>query len=266
MKQILVNLLNNAVKFTPQGGALGLEMNNDPDTGMVRFIVWDTGIGIAEEDISRIFQPFVQLDPSLTRKYEGSGLGLALVRHLVEMHGGTVAVESVIGEGSRFTISLPWHAPAPATHDEETSSHLPDAELPEVTHMRPSDSPMILIAEDNVINRQAICDLLASEGYATIQAQDGVTAIITARQRRPDLILMDIQMPGMDGLEATQRIRADADLHDIPIIAVTALAMHGDRERCLEAGANAYISKPMDAQELLDAIESILKHSPKHGP
>jgi signal transduction histidine kinase/CheY-like chemotaxis protein len=267
VKQILVNLLSNAVKFTPEGGEIGLEIEGDPEAHVVHFTVWDTGIGIAKEDVKRLFQPFVQLDTSLSREHGGTGLGLALVHRMTELHGGGVMVESEPGRGSRFTVSLPWDEDAMDTgieHDVALKSPPPsldydlsDGDLSDAMDAE-SKSSLILLAEDNPVGRQALVDFLEGQGYRVAVAQDGATALRIARQQSPDLILMDIQMPGIDGLEATRRVRADASLHDIPIIALTALAMPGDRERCLEAGANAYLSKPFGLNRLLTTIEAQL--------
>jgi signal transduction histidine kinase/CheY-like chemotaxis protein len=267
LKQILVNLLGNAVKFTPEGGEIGLEVTGDAPEHKIHFTVWDTGIGIAQEEIGRLFQPFVQLDSSLSREHAGTGLGLSLVRRLAEAHGGSVSVESEVGKGSRFTVSLPWQAVA----DEETrrqgdrETRRRGARLP----LSPSPPPpvTVLLVEDSEANVETMSAYLEASGYRVVVAWDGAEAIERARQERPDVILMDVQMPGMNGLEATRRIRADTDpstglstgLAGIPIIALTALVMPGDRERCLEAGANAYLSKPVTMDELLDAVESQLK-------
>ncbi len=268
VKQILVNLLSNAVKFTPEGGEIGLEIGGDREAHVVHFTVWDTGIGIADEDVKRLFQPFVQLDTSLSREHGGTGLGLALVHRMTELHGGGVVVESEPGRGSRFTVSLPWDEDATDTeieHDVVLKSSSPsldhnpsDSDLSDAMNTEPK-RPLILLAEDNPVGRQALVDFLEGQGYRVAVAQDGATLLRMARRHPPDLILMDIQMPGMDGLEATRRVRADASLHDSPIIALTALAMPGDRERCLEAGANAYLSKPFGLNHLLTTIESQLQ-------
>jgi CheY-like chemotaxis protein len=262
LKQILVNLLSNAVKFTPNGGEVGLEVKGDAEKSVVRFIVWDTGIGIAEEDMVRLFQPFVQLDSRLSREYSGTGLGLSLVYRLTEMHGGSVSVESQAGQGSRFIISLPWRKP-----ENLSRTHLFDGEKPEITlqtsepefeisNRKPS---MVLLAEDNQANIDTMSNYLSSKGYQIILARNGAEAIARAEADHPDIILMDIQLPQVDGLEATRRLRANPDLAAIPIIALTALAMPGDRERCLAAGANDYLSKPIGLKLLAETIETQLK-------
>ncbi|MBN2389314.1 MAG: response regulator [Anaerolineae bacterium] len=262
VRQMLNHLLQNAIKFTPNGGAIGLEVHNDTITQMVHFSVWDTGIGIDTRYLPQLFQPFSQLQTNLNREYEGSGLGLALVHYLAELHGGSVAVESQVGKGSRFTISLPWNMlPIQAKVDET-----PVVPLMATKPSKTSRQPLILVAEDNAMNSKVLCHMLNMAGYSTVVAEDGATAIEMTRKHHPDLVLMDIQMPGMNGLEATRRIRADEELHDTPIIAVTALTMPGDRERGLEAGVNHYISKPMDMQQLLRLIADILHSRPGRQP
>jgi signal transduction histidine kinase/CheY-like chemotaxis protein len=280
LKQILVNLLNNSVKFTPEGGMIGLEVRGDAEHQMVRLTVWDTGIGISPQDLGRLFQPFVQLDGSLSRQYAGTGLGLALVYRMVEMHGGSVTVESEVGKGSRFTVSLPWREDEgkanvwrPVKSAEQPSQEMgreprlapcaPIASLGTTplgttrNHARQADGgPVtVLLAEDSETNINTVSEYLTIKGYQVVVARNGAEAIERARETRPAVIVMDIQMPGMDGLEATRRVRADADLNKIPIIAMTALTMPGDRERCLEAGANEYVGKPISLKDLVRMIE-----------
>ena len=282
LKQILVNLLSNAVKFTPVGGQIGLDVKGDAQEKVVHFIVWDTGIGISPEDLAQLFQPFVQLDSSLARQHTGSGLGLSLVRHLTALHGGSVRAESERGQGSRFTVSLPWK-----THDDSipvTPATLPAAALeeglPASPHPEagppPSAAPSsippaqpkatILLAEDNEENIDTISEYLQFKGYQVIVARDGIEALARAQETRPDLILMDVQMPEMDGLETISRIRADAELAAVPIIALTALAMPGDQGRCLDAGANQYLSKPVRLTRLADIIAAQLKQRADDKP
>jgi signal transduction histidine kinase len=257
LKQILVNLLSNAVKFTPEGGEIGLQVEDDSANDMMHFIVWDTGIGIADTDVGRLFQPFVQVDSSLSRRYQGTGLGLALVRRLTEMHGGHVSVESKVGAGSRFTVSLPRRLGETehAEPQEPGAVDAPTVARPQLTHC------LVLLAEDDETNIRVVQDYLEAKGCRVMVAHDGFEAVARAQQQRPDLILMDIQMPNMDGLEATRRLRAGVHTADIPIIALTALAMEGDRERCLEAGADAYLSKPVRLRELADMVETYSSRS-----
>jgi PAS domain S-box-containing protein len=262
LKQILVNLLSNAVKFTPEGGAVGLEVAGDPELKRVRFTVWDTGVGIAPADQARLFQPFVQLDSRLSRQYAGTGLGLALVRRLTELHGGRVTVESAPGQGSRFTAILPWQpaaSPAPAAPSTEP---LP-ADPMRIAGSARRDKPVVLLAEDDEANVMVMTAWLAPQGYHIEVAANGNEAVARARQLRPALILMDVQMPGMDGLEATARIRAEPELASIPIIMLTAMAMSGDREHCLAAGADDYLSKPLDMKQLVAAMENHLARRKK---
>jgi len=259
LKQILVNLLSNAIKFTPSGGQVGLEIRGDADKEVIRFTVWDTGIGIAPADLKKLFQPFVQIDSSsLTRHQEGTGLGLSLVSRLTELHNGGISVESEVGVGSRFTVLLPW---SPAI-EVETSAPINEPALRNRLVQRElqptASSPLLLIADDNEKNISMLLDFLQAQGYRIALAQNGHEAIEQARIERPDLILMDVHMPGMDGLEATRRLRADKSLRQVPIIATTALAMPNDRERCLNAGANDYISKPIRLITLINTIETYL--------
>jgi PAS domain S-box-containing protein len=394
LKQMLVNLLSNAVKFTPEQGQVGIEVTREHGGDAIRFSVWDTGIGIPSEKIGFLFQPFIQLDSSLAREHAGTGLGLALVRRLAELHGGSVGVESTVGQGSRFWFTLPVvqiHSdgsrsvvrgskrPAEGNglrkamliEDSEIAadhisrylqeldtevvvfSHgqdavqkaiearpdvilldilLPDTSgwqvlddlktnpytrhIPVVivsvvderkrglTHgaadylvkpitreqlqasiqkviplsgaanhilvlrakpvsveprTNPNQGPLILIAEDNLINLESFIDYLKVRGFRIIPAVNGFEALLRAQEFKPDLILMDIQMPGMDGLEAIKRLRTQVEFAQTPIIALTALAMPGDKERCLSAGANAYLAKPVGLKHLVDEIQTLLK-------
>ncbi|MFO0879051.1 MAG: PAS domain S-box protein [Gemmataceae bacterium] len=267
LKQVLVNLLSNAVKFTPQGGEIGLELRADRERGTLCFTVWDHGIGIRPEDMNLLFQPFRQIDSRLSREYTGTGLGLALVRRLTELHGGGVSLESEPGQGSRFSITLPWQpvelAP-PGAAGEQSSLFVPGPGLADeparsmTTSPAPGGQPLVLLAEDNLINTRIVRQALQAEGYRVDVAVNGLEAVERTREQRPQLVLMDIQMPVMDGLEAMRRIRADASIRDTPILAMTALAMPGDRERCLQAGANAYLAKPLVLKELRQVVRSLL--------
>ncbi len=254
LKQALVNLLSNAVKFTPVGSRIGLEVNGHPETNEVAFIVWDQGVGIAQEDIQHLFKPFVQLDAGLTREYQGTGLGLALVAQMVHLHGGRVSVESEVGKGSRFIITLPWSSKEQKPMAKVTAKLLfPSQRSGEKRNGR------ILLVEDTDVVVQLVSEYLRYKGYEVILAHNGVEGVNLAAQEHPDLILMDVMMPIMDGLEATQNIRKDKTLQSIPIIALTALAMSGDSERCLAAGMNDYLSKPIQMQDLSDMIEKYMR-------
>ncbi|HOT89944.1 MAG TPA: response regulator [Anaerolineae bacterium] len=256
LRKILDNLLGNAVRFTHKGGTIGLEVKGDEAAHLVHFIVWDTGIGIPETSLALLFQPFTQIES--TGESKGLGLGLALVQCLAEMHGGYVNVESQVGQGSRFTVSLPWHV-----LPSETPSPAP---VESADTGRPKDETLILVAEDDSMNLKVLCHMLNMAGYRTITAADGAEAIEITRTHRPDLILMDIRMPVINGIEAMRIIRNDATLSSIPIIVVTALTASEDREQCIEAGATAFVGKPMDMKQLLQIIEGILSHPAPPAP
>jgi CheY-like chemotaxis protein len=223
---------------------------------VAHFTVWDTGVGISEEDMQWLFKPFVQLDSKLISQHEGTGLGLSLVSRMAELHGGGVSVESKLGQGSRFTVSLPWDS----TGGMETIDE-PDEKIAAMTTALPDrikDKYLILLADDNEDNINTFTDYLQISGFRIIVARNGQEAVQRTQEENPDLILMDIQMPGMDGLEATRLIRRTPDVAHIPIIALTALAMPGDKEKCLTAGVNEYINKPVSLKALIQTIETHL--------
>ncbi|MGL4379074.1 MAG: PAS domain S-box protein, partial [Microcoleaceae cyanobacterium] len=266
IRQVLINLLNNAVKFTPEGGRITLEVSRqegpvDSDAGdsalpnTLRIAVIDTGIGIAPEDINKLFQPFMQIDSALNRQYPGTGLGLALVKRIVELHRGQVGLTSELGVGSCFMIDLPCGAFAPSSPEAKTPSW---GDI-EVNSPEMKSSPLILLAEDNEANIMTFSSYLKAKGFRILLAQNGQDAIDFAKVHSPDLILMDIQMPGMDGLEAIKQIRLDPNFVDVPIIALTALAMTGDRDRCLAQGANDYLTKPVKLKQLAITIQQLLE-------
>jgi len=260
LKQILINLLSNAVKFTPEDGTIGLEVQANPIKRQVHFTVWDTGIGIAADDQTQIFKPFTQLDSTLSRAYEGTGLGLTLVERLTRMHGGRVTLESQIGEGSRFKVTLPWsQADVQRVTLETEQEEVPIPVETDKKDVSVHTMPVILLAEDNEATRMAVSEYLSTCGYQVIEAKDGREAIAQAQLCHPDLIFMDIQMPQVNGLEAIRAVREDPAMTETPIIALTALAMPGDSERCLEAGATSYLTKPFTLQGLMDVIAVQLK-------
>ncbi|HEX8702021.1 MAG TPA: ATP-binding protein, partial [Myxococcaceae bacterium] len=255
LRQVLLNLLSNAKKFTRQGGRIGLEVASRQAGAEVAFSVWDTGIGIALEDRERIYEPFVQLDAGLARYHDGSGLGLTLVRHMVELHGGRLELESEVGKGSRFTVVLPVETP------EHFEAH--EAEALRTRSRIPSPLPLatgrtVLIADDNEANTRHMEDYLKAHGFQVRLARDGEEAVRLCREVKPAVVLMDIQMPRFNGLEAIRLLRADADTATVPMVALTALAMPGDRERCLEAGADAYLSKPVRLAEVLEVVKRLV--------
>ncbi len=250
-RQVLVNLLGNAVKFTPRGG-VRVELSVRPlGDGYfeAHFAVADTGIGIPAGEIGRLFVPFSQLDGSLTRQRGGTGLGLAISRRLVELMGGRIWVESAVGQGSTFHFTIPGEAALPPPRRRAAvASHL-DHGLARRHPLR------LLLAEDHPVSRQVTASLLAHLGYEADLACHGLE-VLEALERRPyDVVLMDVQMPEIDGLEVTRRIRRQLPANRQPrIIALTAQAMSGDRERCLEAGMDGYLSKPVQIAALEAAL------------
>jgi PAS domain S-box-containing protein len=269
LQQILVNLLGNAVKFTPEGGQVGLQVSVNRQANEVQFTVWDTGIGIAEQDLSKLFQPFSQVDNSFSRQYGGTGLGLMLARRLVELHGGSVGVESEPGKGSRFFFSIPLELAALPDHRVKIE-HQADTGIPaRVAAIEDHDSheemtdkverkPLVLITEDNPTNLKSVSDYLKAKGYAIVMAQSGLEALQRAQESDPDLFVMDVQLPGIDGLEVIRRLRAQPEFANTPIIVLTANAMPGDRVSSLAAGANEYLSKPVSLKVLLQTIQNYL--------
>lgn len=371
LRQILINLLSNAVKFTPDGGRVHMEVHANAERGVIEFRVEDTGIGIDPDRQREIFEPFRQVDSKLSRNYEGTGLGLALVRELVDAFGGSIALESQVAVGSTFSVFVPWVRPSPESRMIEPSQALPkrilivednlmdadkleqslrefdivsltvgsSSEIPQalavfrpeailldvvlpgetgweflshakdvcgdipiivvsalddpsisrsagasghltkpfsrvelITMLRSLDPPepintrqfttpaRILLAEDNPANQKAMADYLRSTGLTVEIVSNGNEAVAAAKSR-PDIIIMDIQMPQMDGLDAIRHIRTMSGCEKVPIIAVTALAMRGDRDRCLAAGATDYLSKPVSLRELRRRIEEHLERA-----
>ncbi len=407
MKQILVNLLSNAAKFTPDNGRIGLDVYATDDNDTLNFAIWDTGIGISKEDQEKLFKPFQQLDSRLSRRHEGTGLGLALVAKMAELHGGRITLESKPNVGSRFTIVMPWEydendisvsggvvsdqertstqktteaiAPTlvsedlpmltdqvanyvkrlqlspievnnfadafrvatkempnviildpttdnnsdkgwdlisrikndpvigqipliivsvathiakgiamgaadylvkPATHDDLAKSltrvmpagyvNTDDAKALIVSSglgaIEGQGKPKIMLAEDNEQNVNVVQDYLESKGYDIVVAWNGVEVVEMVQDVDPDLILMDIQMPEMDGMEATRQVRKmSPELARIPIIALTAMTMPGDRQKCLDAGMNDYVSKPLSLKGLQQMIEKYIRQSAANG-
>ncbi|MGQ0605134.1 MAG: response regulator, partial [Anaerolineales bacterium] len=380
LRQILVNLLTNAVKFTPEGGSLGLEVMGDPDGETERYAVWHSGIGISPVDAGRLFKPFAQLDTGLSRQYSGTGLGLMLVYRMAELHGGSITLESQPEHGSRFAIALPWSGPssgvataraaAPGLQEiahvlviedssdaiQQVTSLLNEAGVRVSTHMRldgalskllelgpevilldtmlpdgsgwdllgdlktdprlaaipvvmmsasdehvlaveagavtclikpvtretlravlsrvvearlaetdpgletllpvAADAPLVLVADDNEHVLFALSKRLRTMGYRVTVARNGTEVVERAREERPELILLDQQMPGPEGADVVRQIRADSRLATIPILALSALVKPGDRERVLAAGANDYFAKPLSGQKLTQALET----------
>ena len=268
VRQILTNLLSNAVKFTAYGWVevrLGVEPGEADRDGRLPFYieVADTGSGIPKEKHDAIFDEFTQADGSITRKYGGTGLGLAITRRLVELHKGQITLESELGKGSTFHARLmmqPSEVALPLA-DELRENGLQERVWVESREKR----PRILVAEDNLVNQKVVRTVLEKRGYEVFIANNGLEAVNMLERDSFDAVLMDVQMPGLDGIGATKRIRADARWQTLPIIAMTAHAMTGDKERCLKAGMDGYLSKPVAAKHLTAAIDKFIREKSQPG-
>jgi PAS domain S-box-containing protein len=247
-KQILLNLLTNAVKFTPSNGTIKIVTQANLEQETVEIKVIDSGIGIAEDNFSHLFLPFEQLDRRLNRDYEGTGLGLSLVYRLLKLHNGSISVSSKLGVGSVFTITLPM------------TVNIEPINKGSLKLLNRSPKPMqhILIAEDDPYNAESLRDYLYSKQYQVTLSLDSGTVLNTINQVMPDLIIMDMQIPLIDHLSVLRKIRQTAKSKQIPIIILSALSIEGDRERCLNAGANAYYVKPISYHVLLKRIKKLL--------
>jgi PAS domain S-box-containing protein len=265
LSQVLVNLLSNAVKFTPEGGSISLEADladpdeagatGDDETCTLSFKVSDTGIGITPEQQERLFQAFSQAESSTSRKYGGTGLGLAISKSIIELMGGSISVESEENKGSTFRFDVKV-----VKEDEELAAGLPFED--DASALMDLSPYQVLLAEDVEINREIVYALFEPTGLRLQDAEDGVEAVemFGADPQKFDLIFMDMQMPEMDGLEATRRIRAldDPWAQEVPIIAMTANVFKEDIERCLAAGMNDHVGKPIDFKEVLQKLHEYL--------
>lgn len=263
LRQILLNLLSNAVKFTERGDVtVRVQAESlDPGQNTYRIVtsVRDTGIGIAPDRLSKLFDSFTQADASTTRRYGGTGLGLAISKRLVQLMDGSISVDSTPGEGSCFRFKFPaTAAPASASIDGSAASHASDAPVSRFDATLADNVPlMLLLAEDNVINQRVAVLSLNRFGYHVDVVHNGVEALDALRARHYDLVFMDIQMPDMDGIEATRRIRSEMSDDRQPwIVAMTANATARDRADCEAAGMNGYLSKPFRPEQLAEALQT----------
>lgn len=259
LRQVLLNLLANAIKFTPKGEIeiKALIVSRTDERMLLRFEIIDSGIGIPQKARDRLFQPFSQLDASTTRKFGGTGLGLAISRQLVEMMGGNIDVKGNEHGGSTFFFTVDFAINKSASGDHP---HLHATE----EEVRVDRSRFrILLAEDNAVNRLVASKLLGSEGFQVDAVDDGQKVLDALERKKYDLVLMDVQMPIMDGLTATREIRKKSrgeNSSEIPIVALTANAMDGDRETCINAGMTGYISKPIKRAELVNVLDGLLSN------
>jgi len=254
LRQILDNLIDNAVKYTPSGSVTVAARFEETgaNEGILTLAVADTGIGISEADRRRLFKPYVQAAPASDRAARGTGLGLSIIARLVALMGGTVGCDSTLGKGSTFSAALPCELPAP-----EAVASKPNGADDAKPALRPSaPAPLnLLVVEDNNINQILIGALLENFGMRYTVAGSGPEALKALAKADFDLVLMDVRMPGMDGLEATRRIRTlDGPAAAIPIIAITAQALADDEARVLAAGMNGYVTKPIEPRTLYEEI------------
>jgi CheY-like chemotaxis protein len=243
LRQVLLNLLGNAIKFTDQG-TVTLRASAEPKGPaevLMRLDVEDTGVGMRPEELQRIFQPFEQVG-DMQRRSGGTGLGLAISRALVHDMGGQVQVSSEYGRGTRFRVELPLPVAQPA-------GSAASRKQPVVARYQ-GPPRRVLVVDDVAANRALMCDYLTDVGFAVAQASDGSEMLSAARGFRPDLILIDSVMPAVDGIEATRRLRRDADLAAVPVIAISASATTDHRAACLQAGVNVFLTKPVSLEML----------------
>lgn len=249
LEQVVVNLLNNAIKYTPNGGRIDVRLDREGDYALVE--IRDTGIGIASEMLPRIFEPFMQVDRALDRAQGGLGLGLTLVRKLVELHGGSVQAQSSgEGCGSAFMIRLPLTSQDPAQNNSQP--------------LRRFDTPSrrVLLVDDNAVLSRMTRLLLEKCGHDVVAtAADGPAAIDAASEHRPEVILLDIGLPGMDGYEVARRLRQICDLDQTMLIAVTGYGQEEDRRRCYEAGFDEHVVKPVS----VEVLQELLARAPGSG-
>jgi PAS domain S-box-containing protein len=241
--QVLVNLLSNAVKFTPDGGSIALEVRMDLPQQAIEFRISDTGIGIAQENMSQLFQPFVQLDSSLSRQYSGTGLGLSLVRRIIDLHGGSIRVESEVGRGSCFSIVLPWH-PLSQPEDAPESEAIPHTEV----------MYQALVVEDSSAAASQIKRYLAELGATSVIHPVGEGAVEVALRVKPDVIVLDLLLPDCSGWEVLAQLKEHSATRHIPVVVISVV---DERSRSLEFDATEHILKPLSRQKIYQALNQI---------
>ena len=246
LEQIATNLIDNALKYTPSGGSIDISVRHDEDQDQVVLTVRDSGVGIAHDLLPHVFDVFVQGSITIDRSQGGLGIGLALVRRLVELHGGSVnATSEGLGLGSTFVIRLPRAAPAMARAPQRASGI-------------DSGKPTVLLIEDNEDGREMMATMLGAFGYSVQQAADGLQGVQMAHADAPKVALVDIGLPGIDGYEVARRLRQDAATRDIKLIALTGYGLAEDQRRVLEAGFDMHLVKPVDINLLLEALGSAI--------
>lgn len=271
LNQVLLNILENAVKYTRPGGKIYFQIQElkeqEPGFAKYEFRVKDTGIGMSEEFIAHIFEPFSREQTSTVSGIEGMGLGMAIVKKIVDRMDGTIAVKSGQGKGTEVTVILPFKVSG-QPNEWEANTRKKIVQIQRFSEDKNFENlfkgKKILLTEDNELNREIAVELLKEEGFILDTAEDGTIAVEKMRTAKPgqyDLILMDIQMPIMDGYEATRQIRKleNPETANIPIVAITANAFEEDRQKALEAGMNEHVSKPIDMERLLEIMKKVLK-------
>ncbi len=249
LRQILLNLCGNSLKFTQKGGVHIKVSRTGLDSGQLSFAVIDTGIGIDDEQMKRLFNPFIQADSSVTRRYGGTGLGLAISRELARLMGGDISLTSEPGKGSCFTLTIPY---------ERLDADTKTVEKKLLPLQGTTETIRVLVAEDNIVNQQVIAGLLQKRGVVVALTHNGREALLEVQKQDFDLILMDMQMPEMDGITATREIRKlGGKYQDLLIFALTANTTSDDRSDCLLAGMNGFLSKPLSLQDLDKLLASI---------
>jgi signal transduction histidine kinase/DNA-binding response OmpR family regulator len=252
LKQILINLTGNAIKFTEKG-SVKVEVSLHKEAGQfcwLQFKVSDTGIGISTQNLQHIFERFYQVENSYSRKYSGTGLGLPIVKQLVDLQGGTIAAGSTPGEGTIFTIVLPFEKAASSIQKDESNM----APIHKMTH---TAGKRILVVDDHELNRDLMLLILREYKYVVVTAENGYEALELLKKKEFDLVLMDVQMPELNGIETTKKIRNLLAL-DVPVIACTAFSQPSEKQACIEAGMNDYLGKPIDEKELLRLLQLYL--------